>query len=151
MIKIIGKRSENIGPLSNLTDGGDGGDVWKNHPNIEKYKQSMSIAISGEKNGMYGKELSFYPSHKAAKNGVHWNSKPWSEERKKLIKDSKPIGWSSTAKKVTVYENEKFIGTFNSIKHACQELNLSYGYLLNKWDKKTSPLQTIYKQYKFII
>lgn len=151
MIQTIGKRCENKGPLSNLTNGGDGGDVWKNHPNVEEYKKKMSAAVSGEKNGMYGREKSFYPSHKSALTGNHWNSKPWSEERKKQMKRYKPEDWSATAKKVIVYENDLEIGTFLSIKSACKSLNLSYGYLLNSWDKKKNPTETQFKQYKLRI
>lgn len=151
IIKKIGKRCENRGPLSNLTDGGDGGDVWKNHPNVEEYKRKMSLAVSGEKNGMYGKEKSFYPSHKSALTGNHWNSKPWTEERKEKMKKYRPEGWSATAKSVIVYENDLEIGTFISIKKACETLNLSYRYLLNSWDKKKDPTETQFKQYKLKI
>jgi hypothetical protein len=150
MIKIIGKRCDNKGPLSNLTDGGEGGDVWKNHPDIENYKKNMSKAISGERNGMYGRSLEFYPSHKASAAGNHWNKKKWSKERKDAAKNSRPKNWSATAKKVTVKFDEKELN-FISIKEACKELNISYGGLLNSWDRIKDSKTTTYKKYTFQI
>lgn len=148
-ISTIGKRCENKGPLANITDGGNGGDVWKNHPNIENYKKNMSSAISGEKNGMYGRPLINHPSHIAAESGRHWNSKPWTPERKEMMRNLKPKNWSATAQKITVEIENEYLN-FLSIKAACEALSISYGGLLNEWKRKSPGSNTYtYKKIKF--
>lgn len=39
----------------NLTAGGEGGDTLSNHPNLKEIREKISVNISGEKNGFYGK------------------------------------------------------------------------------------------------
>lgn len=44
--------------LTNISQGGFGGDNWTNNPNKEEIRKKLSLACSGNKNGMFGKKQS---------------------------------------------------------------------------------------------
>ena len=52
MIAYYGRADKGLGPLTNMTDGGDGGDTISNHPN----KEEIINKITGVNNHGYGKK-----------------------------------------------------------------------------------------------
>jgi hypothetical protein len=58
IINKIGKFISGKGPLTNISDGGSGGDNISNHPNYEVIIEKMCNSQSGEKNGFFGKKHS---------------------------------------------------------------------------------------------
>ena len=57
LIKLVGRRDLGLGPLTNLTDGGDGISGYKF---TRSQRERMSASHKGEKNSMYGKP---FPDH----------------------------------------------------------------------------------------
>jgi hypothetical protein len=81
------ERKSNGGILTNICEGGNGGDTFTNNPNKEGIREKHRINALGEKNGMYGLKLEERPSHIAKLNGSHWNlGKTMSENHKKILK-----------------------------------------------------------------
>lgn len=59
LIKLIGRNSSNLGPLTNLTDGGEGvGSYWRGRKLSEERIKQIKVLTSGENNGMFGKKHS---------------------------------------------------------------------------------------------
>ena len=53
-IKILGRRNLNLGPLTNLTDGGEGG---KGYIKTEEERESIRKRQTGSGNSFYGKKM----------------------------------------------------------------------------------------------
>jgi hypothetical protein len=91
LIKYYGKQIDG-GILTNIADGGVGGDLFKVVPGLrEKLNKLGSERWGGEKNPNYKKPLSENFSHKYKKeNGVHWNTgSKMSDSTKEKIKKHK--------------------------------------------------------------
>jgi len=56
LIKIIGRSNIKLGPLTNITDGGTGGDTLSKHPNRKDICEKMSRERIGKNNGFFGKK-----------------------------------------------------------------------------------------------
>ena len=88
LINFYGKKI-NGGLLTNITDGGVGGDITRFVPGLkEKLRKISSERWSGDKNPNYKKPLDENHSHLYKKNnGVHWNKgKTMSDELKNKLK-----------------------------------------------------------------
>ena len=73
MIMLYGTLNNDYGILTNISNGGTGGDTFTNNPNKEIIREKHRVNAVGEKNNMYGLSLEKRPSHKAKINGNHWN------------------------------------------------------------------------------
>jgi hypothetical protein len=86
LVKFYGKSLDG-GYLTNICDGGTGGDTFTNHPNKEKIRKKHRNSVLGDKNPMYGLPIEKRPSHMAKINGDHWNKgKTMSDNHKKMLK-----------------------------------------------------------------
>ena len=98
MIKVIGRRDKEEGPLTNLTDGGTGGNSeWtkekRNQQSIRMkkkweddiYRQQMSICNSGISNYFYNKDMS------GKNNGMF--GRKHTNETKKILSELKKGNW----------------------------------------------------------
>lgn len=52
LITLHGRADKGLGPLTNLTDGGDGGDTISNHPNRKEILKKKSESMKGKKNAL---------------------------------------------------------------------------------------------------
>ena len=78
-IKIIGRKDLNSGPLTNLTDGGEGTFNLStiSREKISKFAKSRIGDFAGEKNPMFG-------IHRYGKNSPHYGKKHSNETKKKM-------------------------------------------------------------------
>jgi len=111
-IIIYGRKDKCTGTLCNMTDGGDG-TLGQIHSEETKIKRGL--AITGDKNGMYGKTHSYRLKAK------------WSSERSR----EKHV----LARKVL---NTKTNEIFNCIKDAADSHNINYSTLCS-WLNKSRP------------
>jgi len=117
-IKRIGRRNLGLGPLANLTDGGDGGDTFSKHPNREIRIKNLSNKMFGKNNHFYGRKHS-----EDSKNLMSKSSKKYrpTEKTKELIK-------KNNKKSLIVLDEINGI-FYNSIKEAAEYLGYKRKYL----------------------
>lgn len=84
-ISTIGRRDKNLGPLSNLTDGGDG---LSGNKRSEECKEKMRIGKMGAKNPMFGKK--------------------WNENQREAQKTAKKPQWSAESLEKNRNRNIKY-------------------------------------------
>lgn len=110
LIKSIG-----IDNLTNLSEGGFGGDTLSNHPNLDKIGKKISEAIKGSKNGNYGKGYYYWWVKKYGKetadNMLIERGRNQSKKTKGISKKARPdaTGENNPAKKL---ENREKIRNF---------------------------------------
>lgn len=85
LVKLLGKQCNGTGILTNISDGGTGGYVWKDNPEaVAKIKAASSLRYStNNPNSKHNRSFDQTPSHIASVTGNHWNSgRLWTEESK---------------------------------------------------------------------
>ena len=136
-IKKIGRKNLKLGPLTNLTDGGDG---WTNSTHTEETKDRLREINKEENNPMYGKHHTevVKEQHSLRVSGSNHPmfGKKHNQETIQKIKDKRnaAVNQAKMSKKSAEFNSKKilqftlegeFIKEFKSIKEAAQELNLS--------------------------
>jgi hypothetical protein len=120
LIKKLGRRDLNEGPLCNMTDGGDG--IW-NCIRSEDVRKKLSEGKKGEKNPQYGKKPSIESLLKRA-NSLRGQKR--SDETKKRQSESSIK--SGQAKEVNVFKfgTNEYVGRFYAISEACRVLGFHH-------------------------
>ena len=120
LIKKLGRRDLNEGPLCNMTDGGDG--IW-NCIRSEDVRKKLSEGKKGEKNPQYGKKPSIESLLKRA-NSLRGQKR--SDETKKRQSESSIK--SGQAKEVDVFKfgTNEYVGRFYAISEACRVLGFHH-------------------------
>ena len=143
LIKIIGRYNLNLGPLTNLTDGGDG---FSGLMKTETHRKNLSISSLGKKmSDEAKKKISESLKGKPGRNTGNKHT----EETKNKISNTKigTISWNATP----IYQldlNNNFIKEWRSATHAAKELNLSQGCIwlvLNKKRKTCGKFKWVFK------
>lgn len=138
LISLIGKINDKTGPLTNLTDGGDGGDTFTTNPNRELIRLKMSVRSSGERNPMYGQNHTDESRRKISDNrrgirkGVHpWNyKKKLSDEHIANLRNSKiPINNCFAKKFIVIAPNGDKFEVNGNLKRFCGEHILAHSFM----------------------
>jgi group I intron endonuclease len=136
-IRKIGRKDLNFGPLTNLTDGGDG---WSNSIHTKETKEYLRQINIGENNPMYGKTHTekVREEHSLRVSGMNHPmfGKKHDPDTIQKIKDKRNavVNQEEISRKSAEFNSKKvlqftldgeFIKEFNSIKEASNELDLS--------------------------
>jgi len=127
LIKEIGNRYDNSGPLVNISSGGEGGDTFTNNPRKEEIREKHRQNAIGEKNNMYGRPLEENPSHLAKLSGKHWNKgRSASNELKEKLSDMRKGSGNSRAKSTLLFDGSlNLLDEFDCCKYLAESINSS--------------------------
>jgi hypothetical protein len=149
LVKIIGRLNEKSGPLTNITEGGDGGDTFTNNPHKELIRQKMSVRSSGKRNPMYGKHhsqktiLQISKNRKGKRKGVPpWNlGIPASEETRKKLSKLNKFEKNYRAKKFKLISpNGDIFEVCGKLAFFCKEHNLAHSFMRYSINKGKIPV-----------
>lgn len=113
MIKSIGRRDLNTGPLTNLTDGGIGG---KHRVYTNEQRELRRKMFSGSSNPMFGKK--------------------YSKEQREFLSKTRTGSLNSNAKEYKITDINKNVIIIKSLKTFCKENNLNYSTIRSAMQTK---------------
>ncbi len=138
LIDMMGFRYNNTGILTNICNGGLGGDTFTNNPKKEEIREKHRLNATGINNHMYGLSLEERPSHKAKINGNHWNTgRKASEETLKKMSINNSRENNPKAKsviKMDLYDNE--LDVYLTIVEAAEKNNIKHKSSISRACKK---------------
>jgi hypothetical protein len=124
LIKEYGRKDNNSGTLSNMTDGGDG--IW-NCKRSDETKKILSCQKMGGKNPMYGKKQS---EETILKRNQSLTGQKRNDETKLKMSISSVKSGQAKEVDVFIYKTGEYVGRFHAIAYACKVLG--FGYLNGK-------------------